>query len=204
MRNFLLIAFFVFVLYAISATAQENKQEIKELAINIAGKNGSSMAKAERLHTWMYKNFKFLYTDYQKRTIAEIIKRRGENCAELARVFQTLLGKVDVPTRWIVEITIVLKSEQRQKNAERLIAKRGVRASVFGYMHNDHRWLEVYNDINKTWFPADPSTGIFGTDSLVRMRIGFGERPEVMKGWIVPFVVVGEKKKKIIAERSEY
>ena len=198
------LPFLIFTFYSIPAAAQDNKTGIKELAISIAGKSGGSVEKTERILNWMYKNYKLMYTDYQKRTVAEIMKRGGGNCAELARVFQAFLGEVDIPTRWAAEISIVPKSERRKKDAESMVAETGVGASVFGYMHNDHRWLEVYDDSKNSWFPADPSTGIFGTDSWVKQRIGFGERPEAMNEWIVPFVIVVKQKKKIIENRSEY
>ncbi len=188
-----------------SSLAQEKGKENPEmLAIKIAGKSGSTIERARKLVFWMNENFEFVYTDYQRRTVEQLIRRRAGNCAEQARVLQAFLKAVDVPARWVAEINIQPKNEQRKSDAENMIDEQGVRASVFGYMHNDHRWLEVYDDINKTWVPADPSLGIFGIDTWVKVRLGFGERPEAIVDMIVPFVVIVKKDNKIVEDRSKY
>ena len=192
------------MLFFVTASFAQNKEkeDIKILAMKIAGERGSTLERARKLVFWMNENFEFVYTDYKQRTVEELIQRRAGNCAEQARVLQAFLKAVDVPARWVAEINIQPKNEQRKTNAESMIAERGVRASVFGYMHNDHRWLEVYDDETKAWVPADPSLGIFGTDTWVKVRIGFDERPEAIKDMIVPFVVIVRKDNKIVEDRS--
>lgn len=85
-----------------------------------------------------------------------------------------------------------------------MISAQGLGASVFGLMHNDHRWLEVFDDIEKVWVPADPSLGIFGVESWIKTRVGFAERPEYIKDMIVPFVVVIKEDGKIVENRSNH
>jgi hypothetical protein len=78
------------------------------------------------------------------------------------------------------------------------MSKVGNSGSVFGLRQNDHRWLEVYDDSGDSWFPADPATGLVGTDPRVAARLGLGERPiqsnpaiaGIMKDMIVPFTLV--------------
>ncbi len=199
-----LIGGFLIMLFFIPASFAQKKESTEMLAMRIAGKSGSTLERARKLVFWMNENFEFVYTDYKQRTVEELIQRRAGNCAEQARVLQAFLGAVDVPARWVAEINIQPKNERRKKSAESMIAEQGVRASVFGFMHNDHRWLEVYDDKTGTWVPADPSLGIFGTDTWIKVRMGFEERPEAIQDMIVPFVVIVRKDNKIVEDRSEY
>lgn len=200
------LSYLLIMLFFVTASFAQNreKEDIKMLAMKIAGERGSTLERARKLVFWMKENFEFVYTDYKQRTVEELIQRRAGNCAEQARVLQSLLKAVDVPARWVAEINIQPKSEQRKASAERMIAEQGARASVFGYMHNDHRWLEVYDDETEAWIPADPSLGIFGIDTWIKVRIGFDERPEAIKDMIVPFVVIVRKDNKIVEDRSEH
>lgn len=65
--------------------------------------------------------------------------------------------------------------------------KQGPTASVFGYQHNDHRWLEVF--CSGTWIPADATLGVCGEPEWLAARMGFGPRPEAAKDMIVPIMV---------------
>jgi hypothetical protein len=198
--------------------AQENPGKspstVKELAQSVAGGEGTAFEKTDRLVKWINTNFKWTYTDYQKRTVDEIIQRRGGNCAELANVLFALLQEAGIQARWIAEINVQPKSERRQNNAEDLVRKVGLRGSVFGLMHNDHRWLEVYDESRKSWFPADPAVGVVGLRDWVLMRLGFGARPaspvpemaNITKDMIAPFVVLAMESKggNPKEERSEF
>jgi hypothetical protein len=180
-----------------------NAVNLKELAESVTGDKGSAYEKTGRLVSWINTNFKWTYTDYQKRTVEEIIQRRGGNCAELANVLYALLQSAGVQARWIAEINIQPKSQRRQNNAEGLVKKIGNRGSVFGFMHNDHRWLEVYDDATQTWFPADPAVGVIGLKNWILTRLGFAERPtspvpemaNITKDMIAPFVVLAMESK---------
>ena len=88
--------------------------QLQNLALKVAGAKGSSKERTQRLVTWMNKNFEFTYTDYKKRTVEEIIQRRGGNCAEQARVLWALLEAIDINARWVSEINIQPKNRRRQ------------------------------------------------------------------------------------------
>lgn len=205
MRRKCLIALFGFLfLYLVTPIEGQGSIDIKELAVQIAGKSGTSLERTKLLVNWINDNFDFTYTDYKKRTVKEIIQRRGGNCAEQARVLQAFLVAMGIHSRWVAEINIQPKSERRKVDAADLIEKEGNTYSVFGYMHNDHRWLEVYDDKAKQWIPADPSLGILGTREWIATRVGFDKRPEAVKDMIVPFVVVIRNKGRLIEDRSDY
>jgi hypothetical protein len=129
-------------------------------------------------------------TDHRQRTVEEILARGAGNCADHARVLQSLLEERGIRTRWVQEINIQPPSRSRQSSAERMVAEQGPRASVFGRRHNDHRWLEVWDDDAKAWFPADSSIGISGWDSWVCARLGFGARPAPVAEMLFPVVIV--------------
>lgn len=204
MKKILFISLLFLVLESTSF-AQNSSPEfnLKELAHSIAGDQGTAFEKTERLVKWINTTFKWTYTDYQKRTVEEIVQRRGGNCAELANVLYALLQSANIQARWIAEINIHPKSERRQNDAEGLVKKIGNRGSVFGFMHNDHRWLEVYDEVKQTWFPADPAVGVIGLKNWVLTRLGFSNRPtspvpemaNITRSMIAPFVVLAMESK---------
>ncbi len=193
---------------------QPAKVNLQELADSVAGKTGTAFEKTVRLVSWINTSFQWTYTDYQNRTVEQIVERRAGNCADLAVVLQSLLQSVEIRARWIAEINIQPENLSRQANAEALVKRIGNKGSVFGLMHNDHRWLEVYDEAMQTWFPADPAVGVVGLRGWVLARLGFDSRPvspipavaETTKGMIAPFVVLAMESKagSPMEDRSAY
>jgi transglutaminase-like putative cysteine protease len=186
------------------AEAQDPGNDIVQIVKSVAGHKGTTLERAQRLSHWLNANFEWAYTDYQKRTVQEIIAQRGGNCAEQARVLEALLDAAGIETRWVAEINIHTKSERRRTDAAQLIIENGFGFSVFGYMHNDHRWLEVLDDSTGLWIPSDPTLGVFGLDRWIEDRMGFGTRPEVAKDLVVPFVIVIREDRKLVEDRTEH
>lgn len=165
--------------------------DLKEIALRITQESGAGgMDRVMRIVAWLNGEFQWTATDYQDRTVEAILERRAGNCAEQARVLNALLSALDIPTRWIAEINLQPKDPQRQASAEEMVGKTGVSASVFGLMHNDHRWLEVHDEQKGAWVPADPTLNLFGVDLWVRGRLGFEGRPEAGKDMLIPFAVL--------------
>lgn len=189
-------------------------QSLKELVQSVTENKGSNEEKTRKLVHWVNTNFKWSYTDYQKRTVAEIIERRAGNCAELANVLAALLTEANIPFRWIHEINIQPRSEKRLADAAKLVAEKGNRHSVFGLMHNDHVWLEVRDEKNKSWFPADPAVGVVGIEEWISARMAFAERRKpivpavasIVEKMFVPIVVLAKETRsgKPVENRSEY
>ncbi len=140
-----------------------------------AGKQ-SDLQKAQAIVGWLVDHLAWTATDYQKRTVAEIIERKGGNCNELATVTRSLLDLAGLRMRKIVEINLHRPSARRQESARRKIADIGNRMSVFGKIHNDHVWLEVYDSVHARWQPVDPSLGIVGERDWLRARMSFEPR----------------------------
>lgn len=209
------ISFMVLLLLARQAFAQESATaDLNAVAREVAGTSGSTFEKTQRLATWINTTFKWSYTDYQKRTVAEIVARRAGNCAELANVLEALLNAAQIRSRWIAEINVHPRTPARQKTAEEKVAQWGKHASVFGLRHNDHRWLEVYEESTQTWFPADPAVGVVGTQQWVAARLGFANRPAspvpeiaaIAKDMLVPFVVIALDSRggKMVENRAQH
>jgi Transglutaminase-like superfamily len=182
-----------------SAPSRANEQEsIPATALKVIGNATTVVDKTERLVNWINSTFEWTATDYQKRTPEEIIRRRGGNCAELASVLDTLLNSLNISHRWIAEINVQPESVEREYSSEELMSKIGNQASVFGLNHNDHRWLEVYDQSTQTWFPADPAVGVVGMKAWVGARLALDRRTpppvpavaEITKDMLIPFVVV--------------
>lgn len=150
--------------------------EMHKLANDIAGYAKSTFDKVRNIIWWTNKNFFWAYTDYQRRTVKQIICRQGGNCNEQAMVVRALLKELNVKTRRTSEINIQPESERRQKDAEKKIIEMGMRASVFGFRHNDHVWTEFFDEESQQWVPADPTLGLIGLDNWLKSRIGFEPR----------------------------
>jgi hypothetical protein len=211
---FLALIFIVFIGGASRLKAQQPTQSIKELVQEVTGNKGGNEEKTRKLVRWINTNFTWSYTDYQKRTVEEIISRRAGNCAELANVLAALLKEGNIPFRWAAEINIEPQKPSRQETAARLVTEKGNYYSVFGLMHNDHVWLEIQDEKDKTWFPADPAVGVVGLKEWTQARMAFEQRliptvpevAEVVKEMLVPFVVVVKETRngKPTENRSKY
>lgn len=183
--------------------------DLRQFAASITADARTDFQRAERLLQWLSGNFKWLSTDYEKRTVKEIIVRKGGNCFELATVYISLMKTLGLKYRSVAEINIQPRSERRQRSAENLVATRGNAYSVFGEQHNDHRWVEIYDETSGTWIPADPSVGVIGLEPWLKARVWFGERwaidTSITNDMIVPFaIVVTDSVHKIVEDRTSY
>lgn len=162
--------------------------------------------KAKTLLAWLGTHFQWTATDYKNRTVKEIIVRKGGNCFELATVYMALLKELNIVYRPIAEINIHVYSEERGRTADEKIKENGNRMSVFGKQHNDHRWVEIFDDRTREWVPADPTMNIIGFDQWLKARAWFGERhtinDEFSGDMIAPFAiyVVNKDNKSLMEE----
>lgn len=126
---------------------------------------------------WTHANFDWTSTDYEKRSAEEIITRGHGNCYEQALVVSALLNEGGVRTRIARELNVQPADADRQKTAEEKIAEAGAKMSVFGERHNDHAWTEYFDDTSGDWSPSDPTLNIYGYETWIPARLGFGPRP---------------------------
>ena len=150
--------------------------EIDNLARRVAG-SGDNIARTQRLVSWMNSLLAWVATDYESRTPEQILARGAGNCADLASVLERLLRPAAIPYRWVAEINLQPASSEREANARELVKQKGPSLSVFGRHYNDHRWLEVLDERSKEWIPADPATGLVGTQPWLAARVAFDARP---------------------------
>lgn len=187
-----------------------SKLNLKALGENITKGDSTDYQKAATLLNWVSNRLEWLATDYQRRTVKEILERGGGNCYELAEVYLALVKEMNIKSRPIAEINLSRLNPDRQAAAEQLINEKGSRASVFGGRHNDHRWLEVYDDASGNWLPVDPTMNVIGVEQWVKARLGFGKRvtidPVISDDMIAPFAVfvTDGSKTNMIENRSTY
>lgn len=177
--------------------------EIRALADSIAA-GGNTFERTQRIVHWVNDSFTWSYTDYVKRTPQQIIAQRKGNCAELASVLRAFLDASNVRSRWVHEINVQPDTTQRrERTSDSLIAVKGKSVSVFGLQHNDHVWLEVWDDAKNEWFPADAAYGVVGLNEWLPARLAMDHRPKprvaavepIAADMIVPFVVLaGEQR----------
>src|SRR5579872_960526 len=157
-------------LYALART------DIKAFAVEVSQGANSDVDRAHAIVQWLTRNFDWKATDYQKRSVQQVIERRGGNCDDLARVALAAMKELNIRLRRVHEVHIRTVSDQREKNARALVEEKGNTYSVFGRHHNDHVWLEVYDSKSNEWFPADPWSGLVGLHEWMEARVGFGKR----------------------------
>ncbi|NUN99164.1 MAG: transglutaminase domain-containing protein [Saprospiraceae bacterium] len=166
-------------------------------------------SKVRQVVEWTNQNFHWNYTDYQKRTVKQIICRKGGNCNEQAMVVRALFKELGIKNRRMVEINIQPESERRQQDAEKKVAEIGNRMSVFGLRHNDHVWTEFFDEETQSWQPADPTLNLIGLEDWLKARVGFSERKthEIVssRDMLVPIAVFAlDAKGNIVENRSEH
>jgi hypothetical protein len=185
--------------------------DTKAFAQHIVAGSHDNYSKAKTLLNWLSTHFEWKYTDYKKRTVKEIIVRQGGNCFELASVYMALLKELNLTYRPIAEINIHKLSEERGQTAAQKVKEGGNRMSVFGRQHNDHRWVEIYDENTKEWVPADPTMNLIGFEQWLKARAWFGERhtinDEFSSDMIAPvaiFVVHNDNKSQMVENRTLY
>jgi len=91
-------------------------------------------------------------------------------------VVSAILQELGIKNRRVSEINIQTESERRQESAAQRIKEAGLRMSVFGYRHNDHVWIEYFDEENQEWEPADPTLNLLGLEQWIKARVGFEDR----------------------------
>ncbi len=168
------------------------QKDIGQFAREVTKKETSELGQAKTIVRWLATNFEWKATDYQKRTVQEIVDRRGGNCNELAMVALAAMKSLGIQLRRVHEVNIHVNTPRRGETAREKIKEKGLTMSVFGRRHNDHIWLELYDSREKEWFPADPSSGLVGTEEWLKGRVWFGKRVTlnpITEEMIVPFAV---------------
>ncbi|MBK8496872.1 MAG: hypothetical protein IPL50_19160 [Chitinophagaceae bacterium] len=183
--------------------------DLHRIAFEVAGKSNTTFDKVRNMIWWTNKNFFWAYTDYQKRTDKQIICRQGGNCNEQAIVVRALLSELNVKTRRTAEINIQPESEAQAKRCKKRMDEIGNRGSVFGYRHNDHVWIEFFDEETQEWVPADPTIGLIGMENWLKSRIGFEPRINhailATAEMLVPIAIFARNPDGSIGEnRSEY
>nr|WP_279341674.1 transglutaminase domain-containing protein [Geothrix sp. SG200] len=158
-------------------------------ALAVLARPGTAEARVRALVDHLHQRMPWVATDYRTRTVDEILARGSGNCADHAKVLADLLKAGGFEARWVREINLQAPSERRQASARAKVAEGGKGFSVFGYRHNDHRWLEVRDPASGAWFPADSALGVVGGEAWAAARLGFGARPEAVADMIAPVFV---------------
>jgi hypothetical protein len=194
----------------------ESAEELYQLALEdrrvfaerVTTGAASDLERASRLTRWLATHFDWTATDYKKRTVEQILERRGGNCAELARVATAMFEDLGMRLRTVREINLHVESAERRESARLKIAELGNRASVFGRRHNDHVWIEIQDRATGEWFPADPSLGVVGDQEWLAARLAFGARETLdpaSKDMVAPFVVYArDESGELIEDRTEH
>lgn len=173
-------------IYALART------DLKAFAQRVSKDSKSELGSAEAIVRWLATHFEWKATDYQKRTVQEIIERKGGNCNELALVALSAMKELGIKLRRVHEVNIYTNTPDRGDRARAMVKEKGNTYSVFGRHHNDHMWLELYDSAAREWFPADPSSGLVGVEQWMASRVGFGKRfslNPITEDMIVPFAI---------------
>ncbi|HFK1764351.1 hypothetical protein AT258_20265 [Bacillus wiedmannii] len=156
--------------------------------------------KVNTIFSWLNEEFEWVQTDYVERTVEEILAKRAGNCAEQAKVVEKVLTHIGIETRWILEINSHSESMERQNFSLNLIEKHGDFYSIFGWNHNDHRWLEYYNNNLKQWIPIDTAFGVLDINHWLEKRMSFTRESIPTTQKIIPFCIVALSAKRDVSE----
>lgn len=183
---------------------------LTEFADSLTKSDKTNFERAKTLMNFVNLNLRWLPTDYEERTIKEILARGGGNCFELAKVYMALVRSTGIIFRPIAEINIQPYSISREENSSKKIEQFGNKMSVFGGQFNDHRWVEVYDIETGDWVPVDPTMNVFGTEQWLKARVWFGKRNSIdtsfTNSMIVPFAifVTDSTRSNMTESRSEH
>ena len=173
-------------LYALART------DLKAFAQKVSKDATSELGQSQAIVEWLARNFEWKATDYQQWTVQEIIERKGGNCNELAMVARAAMTELNIKLRKGHEVQIYTLTPERGKCAHEMVKEKGNTFSIFGKHHNDHVWLELYDSATNQWYPADPSSGMVGTEEWLKGRVWFGKRKTlnpITEDMIVPFAI---------------
>lgn len=153
-------------------------------------------AQVQAVVDWTHRHLEWTGTDYKDRTVAGVLQRGGGNCREQAIVVRAALEDMGIRVRQIREINLHKENAGRGVSAVAAVAEQGPRASVFGSGHNDHVWIEYWDETADSWAPADPTLNLVGYETWVEARLGFGERPvhDILpsRDMLAPILVLAE------------
>jgi hypothetical protein len=152
------------------------RTDFKAFAQQLGEQTSSDVERTRSIVRWLTKNFEWKPTDYQRRTVQQIVERRGGNCNDFSMVALAAMKELRIQARTVHEVHIRTESVGRDERADALIKEKGNACSVFGRHHNDHIWLEIHDPTSNDWVPADPWSGLVGTDEWINARVGFGPR----------------------------
>lgn len=166
---------------------------LAEVVNAVLGHAADALTKTQALTAWVHRNIKWSRTNYRRRLVEEVIRDGAGNCWDQSRVLSALFDAAGVRWRGVAEINVEPLDVLRGAFSVWMVRKSGNRASVFGWRHNDHRWLEAALE-DGTWMPVDPSLGVSGERAWVLARLGFRDRPTrhipPARAMIAPFVIV--------------
>ena len=152
------------------------RSDMSTFAREVSKGADSELGKTHDIVLWLTQHFAWKETDYKKRTVQQIVARDGGNCNDLAMVALAAMNELHIQVRRVHDVHIRTESIGRGERARELVKEKGDSYSVFGRHHNDHVWLEVYDSKAKDWFPADPWSGVVGTEDWMKARVWFGPR----------------------------
>ena len=164
-----------------------------EVVTSVVGQDADAWTQVQALTDWVHRHIGWSRTIYRRRSVEEVMRDAVGNCWDQSRVLAALLDASGVRWRPVAEINVEPLDLLRGAFAVWMVRQSGNRASVFGWRHNDHRWVEAAM-ADGTWVPCDPSLGVCGEPAWVRARLGFRDRPTrhipPARHMIAPFVCV--------------
>jgi transglutaminase-like putative cysteine protease len=105
-------------LYALART------DLKAFAQQVSKDAPSELGRAQAIVRWLAKNFEWKATDYQKRSVQEIIERGGGNCNELAMVALGAMKELNITLRRVHEVNVHTSTPERGVTAQAMVKEK--------------------------------------------------------------------------------
>ena len=97
------------------------RTDLKAFAQQVSKNAKSELGQAQAIVKWLATNFEWKATDYQKRTVQEIIERKGGNCNDLAMVALSAMKELNITLRRVHEVNIHVNAPERGVRAHEMV-----------------------------------------------------------------------------------
>src|SRR4029078_5964679 len=104
---------------------QLGRTDLKAFAKEGSQGTPSELGETRAIVLWLTQHFDWKETDYQKRTVQQIIERGGGNCDDLAMVALAAMKELNIKVRRVHDVHIRTESADRGDRAHALVKEKG-------------------------------------------------------------------------------
>ena len=125
---FLLVSFGLALVQSRAPRAHEHlyelaRTDLKAFAKQVSEGTNSELGETRAIVLWLTQHFDWKETDYQKRTVQQIVERGGGNCNDLALVALAAMKELNIQVRKVHDVHVRTVPRNAVKRAAALLRK---------------------------------------------------------------------------------